>query len=87
MMSMPIHIWNPKARRAAMMLTRACRKKVLKLAAEAMWAVISMIRSTRYGIFSRYPMVISVPSGPAIVAKLQKNIEKMSAVDMPRYKV
>lgn len=83
-MSMPIHIWNPKARRAAMMHTRACRKNVLKLATEAICAVMSIMSSTRYGIFSLYAIVISLPSGPAIDAKSQKNIENMSAVDMPR---
>jgi hypothetical protein len=41
----------------------------------------------KVGELSLYAMVISVPSGPAIVAKMQKNIEKMSAVDMPRYNV
>lgn len=86
-MSMPIHTWNPMARRPAMMLTRACRKKALKLATDAMCEVISIINNTRKGIFSRYAMVISDPSGPAIVAKVQKNIEKMRAVEMPRYRV
>ena len=32
-------------------------------------------------------MMTSDPSGPAIVANLQKNIEAMSAVDIPKYKV
>lgn len=32
-------------------------------------------------------MVSSSPSGPIMVAKVQKNIENIRAVDMPRYRV
>ena len=32
-------------------------------------------------------MVASEPSGPIMVAKVQKNIENISAVAMPRYRV
>ena len=85
--SMPSHIWNPIASKAAITPTLACRKKALKLAVAAMWAVMSIIIRTRYGIFSEYLMLASAPSGPMMVAKMQKNMENIRAVAMPKYNV
>lgn len=85
--SIASHIWKPIARRPAMTLTRACRKNVLKLAVAAICDVINIISNVRYESFSLYLMVTSAPSGPMMVANIQKNIENMSAVDIPRYRV
>jgi hypothetical protein len=59
----------------------------LKLAVAAICDVISMIIKVRYDSFSLYLIVTSDPSGPMMVANVQKNIEKISAVAVPRYRV
>jgi hypothetical protein len=46
-----------------------------------------MIIKVRYDSFSLYLIVTSDPSGPMMVANVQKNIEKISAVAVPRYRV
>ena len=86
-MSTANHVWNPSDMSAAIIATRAWRNGVLKLAVAATCAVISIMSIARYGSFSRYPIASSSPPGPMMVAKLQKNKDRIRAVDMPRCRV